>query len=544
VAARKDRSKRLEYFAHSNEYCQIAQAIEPSNAMALNHMANHCFHTWKAVSHSHSHTVVSPFEIAIERSEAEDLSAGDPLRTSSSSYSIASIVPRPAGGATSALQDKVVLVLEGKEPLRNDYESIEVREFGKVVKLAKRAFDESTVAAIRAESLYIIGRVAHAQLNLTSALDYYKRALIQNSDFSIAAFGAAQILLSQHDLAASLEGFEKIHLKHPDDRDTQAYVMLLRALVKKESSGLEKVREVAPGFTHEVDLWLLQGTLRQTNPAEYSSALRCYSQALECLEQRGAPPDPRLLTNMAVLHHGLGRPSQALQLCRRALKAQQQLNEAAPARDGDALNINPVFRSPDFEGIFYSWSSSSFLVQPDWSAAEWTDGHAEEATSEGDANTAPKTASMKHQLCSFMVIDSGDGSVETDVASLVGVGDEVLVTLSQINGERVTDSPVIHHVVSVTTSTITTRSPIHKVLLQIAAKSRSASHDAGSDEKAALRLTIHRKVPGTNFTDETTTLCYNLARILEDLGRTKAASEVYIQLLKQHPSFLDCKITE
>jgi hypothetical protein len=84
--------------------------------------------------------------------------------------------------------------------------------------------------------------------------------------------------------------------------------MLVRALYKKESSSLEKVREVASGFAHEVDLWLLQGQLRQTTPAEYSSALRCYTSVLECMERQNkyenpglkCLEDPRVLSNMAV----------------------------------------------------------------------------------------------------------------------------------------------------------------------------------------------------------------------------------------------------
>lgn len=43
-----------------------------------------------------------------------------------------------------------------------------------------------------------------------------------------------------------------------------------------------------------------------------------------------------------------------------------------------------------------------------------------------------------------------------------------------------------------------------------------------------------------NFTDETLTFSYNLARILEDSGSSRSAMELYVELLKTHPSFIEC----
>ena len=54
-------------------------------------------------------------------------------------------------------------------------------------------------------------------------------------------------------------------------------------------------------------------------------------------------------------------------------------------------------------------------------------------------------------------------------------------------------------------------------------------------------LTLRVKKSLRNFSDSTVTYCYNFARLLEDNGSTNAAVEVYIGLLKRHPSFIECK---
>jgi hypothetical protein len=90
---------------------------------------------------------------------------------------------------------------------------------------------------------------------------------------------------------------------------------------------------------------------------------------------------------------------------------------------------------------------------------------------------------------------------------------------------------VLHVVVSATAKGFTTRSHVHRILLMSAA-------ELSSDP---ITLSVKRKIPGSNFSDSSITTSYNYARILEDLGQTNAAKEVYVQLLKQHPSFIDCE---
>lgn len=581
VAAQKDRSKRTECRAHAYEYCLLATAMEtsvPSTMMAMNQMANHCFHTWKLVvkggelstvgiENATAHVVVIgawQVELELSRSDFKELflQANDPIKIGSSVFSVnvlTAMEPLPST-LTSDIKERILITLVGKKPLEeqlfgtsskeNSYLKVEIKEFGRVFSLATEVYKKTTVNAVKAESIYILGRIYHAQNNIAPAIEYYKEAYRFCPDLALAIFGHAQIMLSKQELGIALELFEKVQALHPDDRDTQAYVMLVRALYKRESSSLEKVREVASGFAHEVDLWLLQGQLRQTTPAEYSSALRCYTSVLECMERQNrydnpgqqCLEDPRVLSNMAVLHHSLGRLTVALDFCRRSLIAQQKfsdISEAAGEIDiSTTTTTNPVFKNQQFEGVFYSWSDAICTIQPDWTASGWEviekekekDGFApseETKDSTEAANGTPTTL-----FCSFEVTRNVDGVAEaSDLASFFAVGDELLLQQLYEGGEGGAEDPVLHTVMTVTAEGFTSRSHVHRILLNNAGKNRSMP----------LKLSIKRKVPGTNFSDASITMCYNYARLLEDLGHTNAAKEVYVQLLKQHPSFIDCK---
>lgn len=551
VAAQKDRSKRLECRAHAYEYCLLAREMEtsiPSTMMAQIHMANHYFHTWKIIIRGGDvsvHTeeavrmlIVDPWQVELEGDSKElDIRVADPVKIGLTLFTVKSVTTVDSSISAIGSKERILITLVGKKPLdgsmigmrseENPSIKVEVKQYGLVLTLATDVMKKTTVSAVKAESIYIIGRLFHAQNNTASAIEYYKVAYRICPNLALAMFGHAQIMLSKQELSMSLELFEKVLVMHPDDRDTQAYVMLLRALHKRESSSLEKIREVAPGFVHEVDLWLLQGQLRQTAPTEYISALKCYSHALDSMEQQAKDSvedgrlassfiveHPRILSNMAVLHHSLGRLTLALDFCHRALVAQQVLSDSEESKDLDAVSKvprvqNPIFKNQLFEGVFYSWSSALCTVKPIWS--EW----------EGDSVGL-------NPLCFFEISgDSDDAS--TDLTTIFSPGNELL--LQAVGGQMQDESPVLHTVVSVTQRGVVTRSHIHRILLLAASEGGSTS----------IHLSVKKKVSGHNFTDSSITMCYNHARILEDLGHTNAAKEVYVQLLKQHPSFIDCK---
>lgn len=458
VAAQKDKQKRQFHRVNAYEYCALASAIDPSNAMAWNHMANHCFHTWINVE---SAFCISNNTIQISLEESKEISAGDLLTIEK--------VPGYNVQSVQKIDDVTVIVL-GKdqyidESFINKKLSVDVKELGKVTEYAKKALSCTSIAAIKSESYYMMGRVYHIQMNYQYAWECYKQALKDLPENTLAAFGVAQILFSRNDLTGSLEIFEKVLSKHPDDKDTNAYVLLIKAITKKEVGSMDKVREVAPGFQHEIDLWLVQGELRHKDPTEFSNALKCYLNAIECMEQKGSHIDSNILSNVSVLYHSLGKLSRSIDYIKRALLTIEEIV--------DQNSFNPIFKNASFEGIFYSWSEGLFSIQAGETPGVFT----------GDSNEI----------------------------SILSPDDEILV------------NDILYTVISVSDSNLTLRSPLMY-----------------TTQPTEESLQVKRKVPFHNFCDQSMTICYNFARVLEDIGQVKAAIEIYVELLKRHPVFKEC----
>ena len=129
---------------------------------------------------------------------------------------------------------------------------VEVRQLGRVEKLAKEAIVHASLAAIRAESNYILGKVAHTKNILTHAFEYYKRSVKEVPDMVLSLLHLGQIHLSRKEFPLALEMFNRVLAKVPDDRDTQAYMILTKAILHNEEANFDKLREIAPGthYTH------------------------------------------------------------------------------------------------------------------------------------------------------------------------------------------------------------------------------------------------------------------------------------------------------
>lgn len=465
VYAQKDKIKRIEHRNNAYEYSILASAIDPACSNALNQVANHLFYTWQVLSCDNCDL---RSESSIQLSLHHAVHVGDSIRINRSTDLVYMIT------AVNAIDDEhVEVTLNASIPAGiMQITELETMEYSKVTKLAKDALANSNVAGTRSDSYYILGRVCYAQRNVTSAFQYYRKSIDENPDMMVAWFGMAEIYLSQGDRSSALESFERVLSKNHDDKDTQAYVYLLRGLQKKEMTRIDKIREVATGFKYEADLWLVQGQLRQKDPSEFATALKCYVNALDCIEAKQLTASSVILSNVSVLHHSLGHIDQALEFCKKALTAVEA--EIVASSDVRDIPVNPVFRSSDLVDVFYTWSSA--------------------------------IATQQEELGTFTFDDASD-SIDA-----YSIGDDVLI------------NDMIYAITSIDTinRVITASSPIAML---------TPTHAA---------CVMRRKVLGHNFCDSYITLCYNYARILEDTGAVNAASEVYIQLLKLHPCFIEC----
>ena len=506
ATAKKDRVKRTQCHAHAYEYCSIAHMVNPSNPQVLNLLASHHFHSWRAVEFSVGGCLVaSATQILVPVQAAPELLVPQNLLRlrgldASTVYTITAVY-RVEGDLLTAetvallsgrVSEQELVVLEVSPRISQQVLSasalspctaLEIKDLASVERFAHQAILHASLPAIVAESNYILGKVAHSLRDSNLAFDFYWKALKDAPDMTLAAFGAAQILFSRKEFQASLELFEKVLMKSPEDKDTQAYVMYLKAIMRRELAPFEKLREIAPGFQHEAELWLLQGQLRQHDPTHHKHALKCFINAKECIEQRavddgeGKPViSPAILSNIAVLHHSLGKLPKAIEYSKLALLAVDAQNN----HTNSSVPCTALFRSSELDGIFYSWSAQPVCALRAGSEA----GH-------------------------FALVEVGS----VNLSDMLETGDEVVI------GE------VKHSVVQVVSpSELICTSPV-----KLLALSKTDTFD--------MKL----KRPMRNFDDDSLTYCYNFARLMEDDGNTKAASEIYVELLKRHPSYMECK---
>jgi tetratricopeptide (TPR) repeat protein len=263
--------------------------------------------------------------------------------------------------------------------------------------------------------------------------------------------------------------------------------MLLQSLHKKESASFDKLREIAPGFAFEADLWLSQGhTIQMKGPGEYPAALKCYEMAYDCMLRQNLVPQSKMLLNMGILYHSLGNLKSANDFVRRSLAPTLMHSVEASAR-------SPVFHRPEND-IFYHWETSLLTVRVE-----------ECPESSGLDNTFNVPLS---QLC--MVTLSGESSSESFPDSL-RVGDDLLV------------SDVVLEILQVNPSQLICKG-------FFSALDRYQSHSHG----------IRIKKSDGNFNHSNLTNCFTLARIQEDRGHLQAAREIYSELLKLRPTFIEC----
>jgi tetratricopeptide (TPR) repeat protein len=518
-------SQRGRLRANAYEYCMLAASIDSTCCTALNHMANYCSHIWKTVSShrirkgekgnarydlSECAVVSSERVIATKKAGVKDvtLCQGDHIRVrlldverndkhghAFIECSIESVASVDGGSKGSDSRNtiegpKLTLSIELPSHFVGKPVLVDTKEMGRAIKLANEAISNSQVGGVKAEGYYIVGKVHHAQGNIDSALLCYRKSL-EFEDLMLAAFGVATIQLVKGDYEKSLGLFERVLAAHPTDKDTLAYCILLRALHRQESEDFDKVKEVAPGFQFEIDMWLLQGQTRLKKPQEYFTALKCYNTALECMRLKGIAADPMIYSNVAVLYHSLGKLNQALEYSKRALTAVEDSIVKSP--DKDDAYTNPPFRNADLEGVFYKWSSPVCALVLDDASTE-------------DADAASPSVGR-------FLVDRGEGAAEVDLTLAVTTGDDVVI------------GDVVYTVESVEASKLTARSPVHRLM----------RHSA-----ADKTFTFQYKELWHNFGDDYVTLSYNLARIMEDAGLTRAAMEVYAELLKKHASFMEC----
>lgn len=463
--------------------------------MALNHLANYSFYQWQLVHPSGY--ISSPTLIVLNSTKSHPinnltLKEGDMIQIQKAFVTTVSSVIRNDNTYEITLGTDVPLEWVGQSTI---IEMKDISKINEVKTLTTRAIRASNNPNIKAESFYIFGRLYHMIRDYEIAFQLYEEALNLQPDMPLASFGLGQLCMAKQDYALALEKFNSVLVRHPDDRDTQAYVMLLQSIHKKESTSFDKLREIAPGFAFEADLWLSQGhTIQMKGPGEYQTALKCYEMAYECMNKQNLTPQSKMLLNMGILYHSLGHLTTANDFVRRSLSP----NLIVPNDDN---KLNPIFHRPEND-IFY----------------RWTDEHQLTVQLIDNENNLLDNEIQNHnsghgfQLSSYQLIKlvlSNDSNVNSFL-NLIQVGDDILV------------SDILLEVLHIQSDYIICKG-FHTTL------KRNISHK------------VSIKKPESNFNNTTLTNCFALARIQEDRGHIQAAREIYLELLKLRPTFIECK---
>lgn len=459
-----DQEKKAQCQQKFHDYLNMAYNLDKANAVVLNLLANHIFNSWKTIQRLHSTQLSEPAKIITgDQRLISIIEIGSLIRIERKEYTIIGV---------SELGNSVGLVLS--QPIQNvelpiEISDVDIKDYKSAKEFAVSAIRSGTIPLVRAEGYYILGKIAQAQKKLKNAYEFYKKATEESNEMNLAFFGAAQVLFEMGDHATALDLFEKLKesSNNPEDRDTQAYIGLLRGILKEETIPFDLLKEVAPNFTFEYELWLSQGQLRLKKLAEHGDALKCLLAAEIVLKHKSCNIPYELLLNISILYQYQGKYNESKQYACSAISTRGQSNMDLPRE---------FLLYSEFENFFYHWS--------------------------GPVGTVVQSPHDYHNF-RFHIPITKQHLVQ--VGMHFRTGGVVWAIRSVINKEDVIADTLF----------------------------------GGSLQMPSDPLELELKLPKNNFCDSTLLCSYNYARSLEEEHKIQAASAIYKQITKMHPSFVD-----
>lgn len=539
--AKKDRIQRVTLRQKAHEYLYLANKIDNSNPSTLVLLANHDFHSWRVVALEPKGYLLSAEKILVPfsgYSEVFEMGNQIKLKLSDSSPSSTHLILNRREVQT---QDYPSLVehlppntsyyeIKFSHPLRPSayYEypisvsHLDVKNLKAVVDAAAAALSFTNLPALKAECHYILGKVQHLHGNLAPAFDLYSKALQYASDFAPAAFGAAQIYFARQDYDNALKLFDSLLKGNQDDKDTLAYVKLLQGIINNEIAHMDKLREIAPGFQFEIDLWLSQAQLRHkknnlTN-SDLTDSLKCYLYAKECFELQQIPIPATVLGNIANLYFLIGNHERALDYLRQTLR---EFRSSSVEGSSNGMDEPSIYSCSDFENFYYQWKDKAVceLIQD-------------------------------RQNLSRFSLPSDDGAI--NLQNIFHVGEEVLIKDMLWIVESIPSSSSL--ICRTYYGNVYQYQPFQQLMEMKKQfeqeKERNKSFQLPSisemmeilaSENSHSLLVVRQKEKWNNFSDQTLMYSYNLARIFEDMGNVQPAMIIYRKILQLHPAHVDSK---
>lgn len=353
MEADKNYSKRKDLRRSAFECFSLANRLDPTNPVVWNLLANQYYHSWfpfeclSACSFMGNDTIVvnvrCPASVFVEGNLLK-------LSTFKQCFLIKSVTEYPSEENDGSQVFKIVVDdVFPDNVTHSEITQVNINNLFAASSLLENALKHSQSPSVRAETHFLVGKVKHQQKNLPAALDSYRSALKDKPDFPSAAFAVAEIQFLRKEYKVALEIFEKVLQQNPADKDTQAFVALLRGMLKNEQTALDKLKEIAINFQYELELWKVQAFVRHNHSGSDSleEALRCYQSCMDCHSARELKVSSEVLNNVAQIYSQLNKPEKSIRLIRDAII---QSTGSQPYELPVELS-----REVEFEGLVSKW---------------------------------------------------------------------------------------------------------------------------------------------------------------------------------------------
>ena len=218
----------------------------------------------------------------------------------------------------------------------------------KAFRLATKAFNNTEVRKMRAESTYHIARTHHIKSEYESAHKYYEYATHYAPDYLLPQFGLAQTNVHLNKLSEAMACLDKLLRAFPNSyevRKLMGCVAHRNGDTSKAILHLTFIVENYPEDRIDEEVWVELGTLYELRDPH--RALSMYSKARDALKRRNAKVPGELLNNIAALYHKRGFDAQAKIFYLKALK---QMGVKPPSEEGELVDTDVPEKQAAYRG--------------------------------------------------------------------------------------------------------------------------------------------------------------------------------------------------
>jgi RNA polymerase-associated protein CTR9 len=478
----------------------MANLLDPSNAMVQNHLANHYFWKWTAISGT---VEVTQGSKTVKGSQPIPVDVGDRIRIGTEFESLVADdgnEDEEVDGTTFQLKD----VWKGQSA---NGLKIWKKDYDRVIALAKGAYNSTSVSEIQAESLFLLARVYHVRGMMDDAQKVYERAVKLSPTLTPARFGLAQTMIYNDETAEAAAHLQLVLGTSNTATDAWATLGLLevKAGGKKTEQGLAHLRKAIDLDPLNPDLVLLEALALQQHESSYPKALERYKKATQLLKRQGKPITFDIYTNIGVLSHETRNFEESMSSYKQALDAIDEDGTKRIARIDNVGLEGGKIRHKD-NGIFFDYLDSGIKIEN------------------------PSKSDEEEGVTALTVI----GSEGKEAGNLVvKVGDAISLGKtfeSEVEGVDKENDKLVLRI----------KDPFKGVKKQQDEDTMDVEAESMDDFAYAKEITVRVKRENNRLSDPVAlSIAFNLARLHEVAGKPDAAIELHKAILKRNPAYVN-----